>query len=186
MAKNLVYNEEARKKIFAGLEKVANAVKVTLGPAGRNVIIEKEYGSPVITKDGVTVAKEICLEDKIENLGAQLLKEVTSKTNDIAGDNTTTSAVLAYAIVKEGLKSVASGMRPIEIKRGIDYATDSIINSLKSISTFVSTTGNHEFQKCHFYRQFIKPFFKCIFRKNHLFKDYILRKAVCLDEEQFL
>ena len=139
MAKNLVYNEEARKKIFAGLEKVANAVKVTLGPAGRNVIIEKEYGSPVITKDGVTVAKEICLEDKIENLGAQLLKEVTSKTNDIAGDNTTTSAVLAYAIVKEGLKSVASGMRPIEIKRGIDYATDRIINSLKSISTFVTT-----------------------------------------------
>lgn len=139
MAKDLIYNEEARKKIFTGLEKVANAVKVTLGPAGRNVMIEKEYGSPTITKDGVTVAKAIELEDKVENLGAQLLKEVASKTNDIAGDNTTTSAVLAYAIVKEGLKAVASGMRPIEIKRGIDYATENIIKSLKNISTFVTS-----------------------------------------------
>lgn len=139
MAKDLIYNEEARKKIFTGLEKVANAVKVTLGPAGRNVMIEKEYGSPTITKDGVTVAKAIELEDKVENLGAQLLKEVASKTNDIAGDNTTTSAVLAYAIAKEGLKAVASGMRPIEIKRGIDYATESMIKSLKNISTFVTS-----------------------------------------------
>lgn len=139
MAKDLIYNEEARKKIFTGLEKVANAVKVTLGPAGRNVMIEKEYGSPTITKDGVTVAKAIELEDKVENLGAQLLKEVASKTNDIAGDNTTTSAVLAYAIAKEGLKAVASGMRPIEIKRGIDYATENVINALKNISTFVTS-----------------------------------------------
>lgn len=138
MNKVLIYNEDARRKIFTGVEKVANAVKVTLGPCGRNVMLERENASPLVTKDGVTVAKEISLEDKNENLGAQLVKEAALKTNTVAGDNTTTSTVLAYAIVKEGIKAVSAGARPMEIKRGIDRATKDIVEQLKKISKEVT------------------------------------------------
>ena len=138
MAKDLFYNEEARKRLLSGIEKVAKAVKVTLGPCGRNVMFQKGDGV-IVTKDGVTVAKEVSLEDPVENLGASLIKQVASKTNEIAGDNTTTSTVLAYAIVKEGMKAVASGMRPIEIKRGIDKATEFVIDNLVEHSKPVET-----------------------------------------------
>ncbi len=122
MAKQLIYNEDARKKMLSGVEQIARAVKVTLGPCGRLVMLDKKYGAPTITKDGVSVAKEVELKDPYENMGAQLVKEVASKTNDVAGDGTTTATVLAYAIVREGLKAVSAGMTPIEIKRGIDKA----------------------------------------------------------------
>ncbi len=122
MAKQLLYNEDARKKLLNGVEKLSNAVKVTLGPKGRNVLLDKKFGAPTVTKDGVSVAKEIELEDPYENMGAQLLKEVATKTNDVAGDGTTTATVLAYAVIKEGLKSVAAGINPMGIKRGIDKA----------------------------------------------------------------
>ena len=117
MAKQLVYSEDARKKMLSGVEQIAKAVKVTLGPCGRLVMLDKKYGAPTITKDGVSVAKEIELKDPFENMGAQLVREVSSKTNDVAGDGTTTATVLAYAIVREGLKAVSAGMTPIEIKR---------------------------------------------------------------------
>src|SRR3990170_3460490 len=119
-AKVLLYSEEARRALERGVEKVASAVRVTLGPRGRNVVLEKKWGSPTITKDGVTVAKEIELEDPNENMGAQLVKEVASKTNDAAGDGTTTATVLAWAIIREGLRNVAAGANPMVIKRGID------------------------------------------------------------------
>ena len=122
MAKQLLFNEEARKALLSGVEQISNAVKVTLGPKGRNVLLDKSFGAPTVTKDGVSVAREIELENKIENMGAQLLKEVATKTNDVAGDGTTTATVLAYSIVKEGLKSVAAGMTPLGLKRGIDKA----------------------------------------------------------------
>ena len=122
MAKQLLFNEDARKKMLSGVEQISKAVKVTLGPKGRLVMLDKKFGAPTITKDGVSVAKEIELEDPFENMGAQLLKEVASKTNDVAGDGTTTATVLAYSMVKEGLKAVAAGMTPIELKRGMDKA----------------------------------------------------------------
>jgi chaperonin GroEL len=134
-AKLLLYDEDARKALERGVEKVASAVRVTLGPKGRNVVLEKKWGSPTITKDGVTVAKEIELEEPYENLGAQLVKEVASKTNDAAGDGTTTATVLAHAIVKEGLKNVAAGANPMIVKRGIDKAVDALVSELKKIST---------------------------------------------------
>ncbi|MBQ6565661.1 MAG: chaperonin GroEL, partial [Treponema sp.] len=134
MAKQLIYNEEARKKMLSGVEQIARAVKVTLGPCGRNVMLDKKYGAPTITKDGVTVAKDIELKDPYENMGAQLVKEVASKTNDVAGDGTTTATVLAYAIVREGLKAVSAGMTPIEIKRGIDKAAALAIAEVKKNS----------------------------------------------------
>jgi chaperonin GroEL len=133
-AKLLLYDEEARKALERGVERVASAVRVTLGPKGRNVVLEKKWGSPTITKDGVTVAKEIELEDPYENMGAQLVKEVASKTNDAAGDGTTTATVLAHAIVKEGLKNVAAGANPMILKRGIDKAVDSLVAELKKAS----------------------------------------------------
>ncbi len=133
-AKLLLYDEEARKALERGVERVASAVRVTLGPRGRNVVLEKKWGSPTITKDGVTVAKEIELEDPYENMGAQLVKEVASKTNDAAGDGTTTATVLAHAIVKEGLKNVAAGANPMILKRGIDKAVDALVAELKKIS----------------------------------------------------
>ena len=133
-AKLLLYHEEARKALEHGVEKVASAVRVTLGPKGRNVVLEKKWGSPTITKDGVTVAKEIDLEDPYENMGAQLVKEVASKTNDAAGDGTTTATVLAHAIVKEGLKNVAAGANPMIVKHGIDKAVDALVAELKKIS----------------------------------------------------
>ncbi len=131
-AKNLLYDENARRALERGVNKVADAVKVTLGPRGRNVVLDKKWGSPTITKDGVTVAKEIELEDPYENMGAQLCKEVASKTNDVAGDGTTTATVLAQAIVNEGLRYVAAGGNPIAVKRGIDKAVDTVIAFIKS------------------------------------------------------
>ena len=126
-AKEIIFHETARNNILAGINALADAVKVTLGPKGRNVVIEKSFGSPTITKDGVTVAKEIELENKFENMGAQMVREVASKTSDVAGDGTTTATVLAQAIFREGSKLVAAGHNPMEIKRGIDKAVDSAI-----------------------------------------------------------
>ncbi|RMG59414.1 MAG: chaperonin GroEL [Deltaproteobacteria bacterium] len=134
MAKQLVFDQEARNKILKGVNILADAVKVTLGPRGRNVVIEKSFGSPVITKDGVTVAKEIELEDKFENMGAQMVKEVASKTSDVAGDGTTTATVLAQAIYQEGIKLVAAGYSPMELKRGIDKAVEAVVEELKKMS----------------------------------------------------
>ena len=133
-AKQLAFNVEARRSLERGVNMVANAVKVTLGPKGRNVVLDKKFGSPVITKDGVTVAKEIELEDPYENMGAQLCKEVAAKTNDVAGDGTTTATVLAQAIVHEGLKNVAAGANPIFIKRGIDKAVEVAVEEIKKLS----------------------------------------------------
>jgi len=137
-AKEILFSSEARSKILEGVDIIANAVKVTLGPKGRNVVIEKSFGSPRITKDGVTVAKEIELSDKFQNLGAQMIKEVASKTNDIAGDGTTTSTVLAQAIVREGVKSVAAGINPMDLKRGIDLAVDAVVKELGKMSKKIS------------------------------------------------
>ncbi|GGN41416.1 chaperonin GroEL [Deinococcus daejeonensis] len=134
MAKQLVFDEQARRALERGVNAVANAVKVTLGPRGRNVVIEKKFGSPTITKDGVTVAKEVELEDKLENIGAQLLKEVASKTNDITGDGTTTATVLGQAVVKEGLRNVAAGANPLALKRGIDKAVAVAIEEIKKLA----------------------------------------------------
>lgn len=137
MAKLIQYEADAREKLKKGVDALANAVKVTLGPKGRNVVIEKKFGAPAITKDGVTVAKEIELEDPMENLGAQMLKEVASKTSDIAGDGTTTATVLAQAIVTAGLKSLAAGANPMDLKRGIDKAVAKVVENLKSMSVQV-------------------------------------------------
>lgn len=137
-AKDVKFSRDARERILSGVDILANAVKVTLGPKGRNVVIDKSFGAPRITKDGVTVAKEIELKDKFENMGAQMVREVASKTNDIAGDGTTTATVLAQAIVREGMKSVAAGMNPMDLKRGIDLAVGKVVESLKSVSKDVS------------------------------------------------
>src|SRR3990167_7713938 len=134
MAKQIKYGAEARKKIKAGIDKVANTVKITLGPRGRNVVLDKGFGSPVITNDGVTIAKEIELEDKFENIGASLIKEVAEKTNDVAGDGTTTATVLAQAIIGEGLKNVAAGTDPLSLKSGMQKAVAAAILGLKKIT----------------------------------------------------
>ncbi|RJO72615.1 MAG: chaperonin GroEL, partial [Myxococcales bacterium] len=134
MAKMIIFDEKARQKILSGVNQLADAVKVTLGPKGRNVIIDKSFGSPTVTKDGVSVAKEIDLEDKFENMGAQMVKEVASKTSDVAGDGTTTATVLAQAIYREGIKSIVAGHPAIEIKRGIDKATEAVVDSIKKLS----------------------------------------------------
>ncbi len=144
-AKNLIYDEEARRALERGVNKVADAVKVTLGPKGRNVVLDKKWGSPTITKDGVTVAKEIELSDPYENMGAQLCKEVASKTNDVAGDGTTTATVLAQAIVNEGLRYVAAGGNPIAVKRGIDKAVDQVIAYIKSVAQPIKDKEQVEF-----------------------------------------
>ncbi|MAL58763.1 chaperonin GroEL [Aureisphaera sp. CAU 1614] len=141
MAKDIKFDIEARDAIKRGVDALANAVKVTLGPKGRNVIISKSFGAPQVTKDGVTVAKEIELEDALENMGAQMVKEVASKTNDLAGDGTTTATVLAQAIVKEGLKNVAAGANPMDLKRGIDKAVEAIVKDLEKQSTKVGNSG---------------------------------------------
>ena len=133
-AKEIVYTEQARNLILAGVNALADAVKVTLGPKGRNVVIEKSFGSPTVTKDGVTVAKEIELENRFENMGAQMVREVASKTSDIAGDGTTTATVLAQAIYREGSKLVAAGHNPMEIKRGIDKAVEAVVTHLKGVA----------------------------------------------------
>src|SRR5688572_20916461 len=134
MAKDIVYREEARAAILRGVNALADAVKVTLGPKGRNVVIDKKFGSPTITKDGVTVAKEIELKDPMENLGARMVREVASKTSDVAGDGTTTATVLAQAIYREGIKHVASGANPMELKSGIEKAVAAVTEELKKLS----------------------------------------------------
>ncbi len=138
-AKEVKFHNSARTRILKGVNTLADAVKVTLGPKGRNVVIEKSFGSPIITKDGVTVAKEIELADKFENMGAQMVKQVASKTADVAGDGTTTATVLAQAIVKEGMKYVTAGMNPMDLKRGIDKATEAVVSELKTLSKPCST-----------------------------------------------
>jgi len=139
MSKMIFFDLEARNKMKKGVDTLANAVKVTLGPKGRNVVIEKKFGSPSVTKDGVSVAKEIDLEDPIENIGAQMVKEVASKTADLAGDGTTTATVLAQAIISEGLRNVTAGANPMDLKRGIDKAVEKVVASLKAQS---QTVGN--------------------------------------------
>src|ERR1700682_5250932 len=132
MAKQIIYGEDSRQAILRGVNQLADAVKVTLGPRGRNVVLEKKFGGPTITKDGVTVAKEIELEDKLENMGAQMVREVASRTADIAGDGTTTATVLAQAIFREGNKYVTAGANPMELKRGIDKAVAAVVEHIKS------------------------------------------------------
>src|SRR6266446_6388708 len=139
-AKDVRFHESARHKMLAGVNILADAVRVTLGPKGRNVILERSYGAPTITKDGVSVAKEIELKDKFENMGAQMVKEVASKTSDVAGDGTTTATVLAQSIVKEGMKFVASGMNPMDLKRGIDKSVIAVVEELKKISKACTTS----------------------------------------------
>src|SRR5881296_3334484 len=140
MAKQIVHGEDSRQAILRGVNALADAVKITLGPKGRNVVLDKKFGSPLITKDGVTVAKEIELKDPLENMGAQMVKEVASKTSDVAGDGTTTATVLAQSIVREGMKFVASGMNPMDLKRGIDKAVVAVVEELKKISKPCTTT----------------------------------------------
>jgi len=130
-AKNIFFGSDARAKMLNGVNKLADAVKVTLGPKGRNVVIDKSFGAPRITKDGVSVAKEIELKDKFENMGAQMVRDVASKTNDLAGDGTTTATVLTQAIATEGMKSVAAGMNPMDLKRGVDLAVDAIVSEIQ-------------------------------------------------------
>ena len=134
MAKQLKYGEEARRALEAGMNALADTVKITLGPKGRNVVLDKKFGAPLITNDGVTIAKEIELEDPFENMGAQLVKEVATKTNDVAGDGTTTATLLAQAIIREGMKNVAAGANPMVVKKGIETAVDAAVNALKEIS----------------------------------------------------
>ncbi len=143
-AKQLLFDEAARQKLLKGVEKMSNAVKVTLGPKGRNVVIDKSFGAPTVTKDGVTVAKEIELEDEFESMGAKLLKEVATKTNDVAGDGTTTATVLAHSIVKEGLKNVAAGMNPMGLKRGIDLAVQRAVASIEKSATPIKDKNDIE------------------------------------------
>jgi chaperonin GroEL len=140
-AKEVKFSTDARTKLLRGVEVLADAVKVTLGPKGRNVVFDKSFGAPRITKDGVTVAKEIELSDKFENMGAQMVREVASKTNDEAGDGTTTATVLAHAIVKEGSKAVAAGMNPMDLKRGIETAVAAVIEDLKKRSKKITTSA---------------------------------------------
>jgi len=144
-AKNIIFDDKARKSIETGVNKLANAVSVTLGPKGRNVVLERKYGSPIITNDGVTIAKEIELEDPYENMGAQLVKEVASKTNDIAGDGTTTATLLSQVILREGLKNVASGANPIMMKRGMDKAVEKAVETLKKNSQKIKGRSDIEF-----------------------------------------
>ena len=139
MAKEVIFGADARTKMLNGVNILANAVKVTLGPKGRNVVIDKSFGAPRITKDGVTVAKEIELKEKFQNMGAQMVREVASKANDVAGDGTTTATVLAQAIVKEGSKAVAAGLNPMDLKRGIDLAIDAVVADLETRTSKIST-----------------------------------------------
>src|SRR5207247_2004364 len=142
MAKQIVFTDDARKKLKQGVDTMANAVKTTLGPKGRNVALDKKFGSPTVTHDGVTVAREVELEDPFENMGAQLLKEAATKTNDIAGDGTTTSVVLAQAIVHEGMKNIAAGANPMLLKRGLERGVIAVVEEMKAQSTKVE--GEHQ------------------------------------------
>ena len=146
MAKDIIYGEDARKALQAGIDKLANTVKITLGPKGRNVVLDKKYGAPLITNDGVTIAKEIELDDPFENMGAQLVKEVSSKTNDDAGDGTTTATLLAQALVREGMKNVAAGANPMAVKNGIKAAVDATVEAVKANSEQVK--GSDDYALC--------------------------------------
>src|SRR5215204_4728842 len=139
-AKDVRFSSDARDKMLRGVDILASAVKVTLGPKGRNVVLDKSFGAPRVTKDGVTVAKEIELSDKFENMGAQMVREVASKTSTVAGDGTTTATVLAQAIVREGAKSVAAGMNPMDLKRGVDLAVQAVVDDIKSRSKKVKSS----------------------------------------------
>ena len=138
MAKDIKYGEEARKLMLEGVNKLADTVKVTLGPKGRNVVLDKSYGTPLITNDGVTIAKEVELENKFENMGAQIVRQVSEKTNDVAGDGTTTATVLAQSMIREGVKNVAAGSDPMAIKRGMDKTIEKAVDILKEMSTTVN------------------------------------------------
>ncbi|MEE1318836.1 MAG: TCP-1/cpn60 chaperonin family protein, partial [Ruminococcus sp.] len=138
MAKQIAYGEDARKALMKGIDQLADTVKITLGPKGRNVVLDKKYGAPLITNDGVTIAKEIELDDPFENMGAQLVKEVSVKTNDAAGDGTTTATVLAQALINEGMKNVAAGANPMIVKKGIKLAVDTAVDTVISNSKKVS------------------------------------------------
>src|SRR5688572_21807826 len=140
-AKTVRFSTDARDRMMRGVDTLANAVKVTLGPKGRNVLLDKSYGAPRTTKDGVTVAKEVELEDRFENMGVQLVREVAQKTNEMAGDGTTTATVLAHAILREGLKSVAAGMNPMDLKRGIDKAVAEVVAEIKASSRLVKDSS---------------------------------------------
>ena len=144
MAKQLLFGEEGRRSLLSGVEQLANAVRVTLGPKGRNVVIDKKFGAPTVTNDGVTIAKEVELSDPYENMGAQMVKEVATKTNDVAGDGTTTATILAHAIVKDGLRNVAAGSNPMELKRGIEVAVKAVVEKIKSLSTPLDTAKPEE------------------------------------------
>lgn len=139
MAKEIIYGEDARRKLQAGVDQLANTVKITLGPKGRNVLINKSFGSPLITNDGVSIAKEIELEDAVENMGAQVVKEVASKTNDVAGDGTTTATLLAQIIIREGFKNVAAGANPMELKKGIQGAVEVAVGEIGKIAKQVES-----------------------------------------------
>src|ERR671933_497879 len=138
-AKDVRFGDDARQRMLRGIDILTDAVRVTLGPKGRNVVLDKSYGAPRITKDGVTVAKEIELSDKFENMGAQMVREVASKTSTVAGDGTTTATLLAHAIVREGVKAVAAGMNPMDLKRGVDMAVDAVVKDIQKRSKKVST-----------------------------------------------
>ncbi|MBR3294293.1 MAG: chaperonin GroEL, partial [Oscillospiraceae bacterium] len=138
MAKQIIYGEEARKAIERGVNQLADTVKITLGPKGRNVVLDKKFGAPLITNDGVTIAKEIELEDAFENMGAQLIKEVSTKTNDVAGDGTTSATLLAQAMINEGLKNLAAGANPMTMRRGIQQAAAAAVDAVKAASVPVS------------------------------------------------
>jgi chaperonin GroEL len=153
MAKNIIFDTQSRDALKKGVDALANAVKVTLGPKGRNVIISKSFGGPTVTKDGVSVAKEIDLEDPLEDMGAQMVKEVASKTNDLAGDGTTTATVLAQAIVKEGLKNVAAGANPMDLKRGIDKAVEAIVEELGKQTKEVGSDSKKNKTSCLYFSE---------------------------------
>ena len=138
MAKQILFGEDARKALQSGVDQLANTVKITLGPRGRNVVLDKKFGAPLITNDGVTIAKEIELDDAFENMGAQLVKEVSTKTNDVAGDGTTTATLLAQALIREGMKNVAAGANPMGVKRGIQKAVDAVVEAVGANSKKVS------------------------------------------------
>ena len=158
MAKNIVYREDARGAILRGVNALADAVKVTLGPKGRNVILDKKFGSPLITKDGVTVAKEIDLKDPMENLGARMVREVASKTSDVAGDGTTTATVLAQGLFREGIKNVTAGVNPMDLKLGIEKAVGVVVDEIKKLSKpvkgkMIAQVGHHLRQQRRDHRQ---------------------------------
>ena len=138
MAKQILFGEEARKALQSGVDQLANTVKITLGPRGRNVVLDKKFGAPLITNDGVTIAKEIELDDPFENMGAQLVKEVSTKTNDVAGDGTTTATLLAQALIREGMKNVAAGANPMGVKKGIQDAVDAVVKKVEENSKKVN------------------------------------------------